>query len=69
MDIYLKFKNNKRKSRIWLFIKEEKNKDYYNCDGGGGTASCGLTPTEDVSWLLEEVTLAKHSLPSFFSTV
>ena len=36
-------------------------------DDGGGGENCGLTPTEEVPWLLEEM-LAKHSVPSFVST-
>lgn len=36
-------------------------------DDGGGGENCGLTPTEEVPWLLEEM-LAKHSVPSFIST-
>lgn len=43
--------------------------NYYIFEGGGGTEIWGLTPTEDVSRLLEEEMLAKRSTSNFSATV
>lgn len=56
----------------WMVIKRDMRKlrkNDYIMDGGGGTENCGLTPTEDVSWLFEEEMLAKRSTSNFPATV
>lgn len=41
----------------------------YTWEDGGGTAICGVAPTEEVCWLLEEEILAKQSFPSLSGSI